>query len=177
MSWKSVCLAVLCGSLTAPIGKGSDGDDLYLVDVHDRREIEADATRNLAPSLLATKDAGGVLKGSDLSAKPVIAVSAEKVEDIRKSRAVRSISPNVPKDWQPVRRLKLSYKADDKLNEDDLKKLGLKVIEDYQRGSFMVVEPVNGQIDALLAARLECCPKIRYITPLFQAKAIEPFDR
>lgn len=177
MFWESICSAVLATlfcSLTSTDRWGSDRDSLYLVAVHARRDIEADAAKKLAPALLATKDAGGVLKGSDIAGNPVIAVPAGQVEKLRKSRAVRSISTDVPKDWHPVRRLKLSYKADIKPNGDDLRKLGVKLVEDYQKGRFMVVETIDGQIDAKLVDRLEGCSQIEYIAPLLQIKAIQP---
>ncbi len=117
-----------------------------------------------------------MLKGYDASGKAVISVPTERVEQLRKSRAVRSINTEVPHDWQPVRRLKLSYKADHKPTEGDLRKLGLRLIEDYQKGRFLVVEPVSGQVDARLAEHLETDARIDYAAPLFPFKAIQPPD-
>lgn len=160
--------------LLATSSQGSDGDTLYLVDVYGRREIKADAAKKLAPALLATRDGGGVLKGCDASGKPVIAVPAAKLEKIHQSKAVRAISAEVPKDWQPVHKLKLSYKRDDPPSLAELKHLGLKLVEDYQKGGFMIVEPTDGQIDSVLASRLEHFPKFTYVTPLFQMRVIQP---
>lgn len=177
MIWKAiglVALAVVLGLLMATGSRANDEDKLYLVDVHGRRDIELDAAKKLAPSLIATRDGGGILKGSDALGRPVISVPAKKLTVLHESKAVRAVHTDVPKDWQPVRRLKLSYGLHTKPDDAELTNLGLRLVEDYQKGRFMVVEPKNGQIDAELTIKLEHCPKIEYIAPLFRTKAIQP---
>ena len=110
---------------------------------------------------------------------PVIAVSAENYDKLAASKAVRHVTPDMlPGDVSPVaKRLKLSYKADDKPTEADLDKIGLKLVEDYQRGSFMIVDPVGDRIDAALADKLEQSTKIQYATPTFKRPALPAGDR
>jgi subtilisin family serine protease len=71
-------------------------------------------------------------------------------------------------------RLTLNYEPNARPNDQQLKDLGLRLIEDYARGSFLIVEPINRQIDAALATRLERSPQVQYVSPSFRIKAIPP---
>ncbi len=154
-------------------GTSAQADDpLFLVDVHERRAIEDPAAARISPALLATRDGGGVLRGSDAMGKAVIAVPMANLPEIQRSKAVRRVSEVVPQDWTPVTRLKLSYKGLERPTNDLLKELGLKLIEDYGNGSFMIVEPVNRRIDSSLVTKLEACEKVRYVTPSFVLRPI-----
>jgi subtilisin family serine protease len=79
-----------------------------------------------------------------------------------------------PRNWHPVRRLKISYAQNNKPTEADLEALGLRLVEDYARGSFLVVEPINRRIDAALADRLAGSAKVRFAAAVLQVKAIPP---
>lgn len=149
----------------------------YLVDVRSRHDVQANNPTNLSPSLLAVKDGGGVLKGGDEHGKPLIAVSAENAERLKASRAVQAVTADVPKDWTPITRLKVSYHSGQSLDKDELNRLGLKVVEDYRKGSFMIVEPTDQKITAALASKLEDNAKVRYVTPSFDVKSIQARGR
>jgi len=168
----SAVLGVLIGLFSSPGSPALADDPLFLVDVHERRAIEDPMASKLSPALLATRDGGGVLKGSDETGKPIIAVPMANLPDIRRSKAVRQVSEAVPPNWSPVTRLKLSYRGLDRPTEGLLKELGLKLIEDYGKGSFMIVEPVNRRIDSSLVTKLEECDGFRYVTPTFVFRPI-----
>ena len=124
---------------------------------------------------MAVRESGGILKGSEPQGKRIIIeVPMAGLEKLHSSKAVKSVSMEVPETWNPVFRLKLSYDAEGSLTEEELKSLGFKLIEDYRKGSFMVVEPVGEQkIDAKLVAKLEENKKIEFATAMFRVKAIQ----
>jgi hypothetical protein len=170
MCWKAAVLVGFASVIISAVPTWADEkkDKLYLVALRDRKEISGHPS-NLSPALIAMKDADGQLKGSDTHGKPVIAVTEEQVENLKKSRAVMAVE-DAPKDWNPVKRLKISYK--DKLTVDELKQMGLHLIDDYEKGSFMIVEVVGEGIDSQLARKLEGNPKILYATPSLRVTAI-----
>ena len=148
-----------------------------LVDVQDREFIEnaTSAKLNISATLLAVKEANGVLKGADgLGKRAIIEASPEGVEKLRSSRIVRSVSTDVPEKWNPVFRLKLSYEAGNSLTDEDLKSFGVKLIEDYEKGSFVIAELVGDQmVDAKLISKLKENKKILFATAVFRVKAIQ----
>jgi hypothetical protein len=168
----------LIGVLPGREGRADDsnGDPIYLVGVWDRRVIleryPDSKPTNLAPALIATKDAGGVLVKADLRGKYVIEIPAAKLPEAHNSHAVRSISEVVPKETEKITELKLSYRKGEQPSPEALRKLALEIVKDEPKLSFMVVRPVDGRIDAALAERLEGCPQITYVTPVHRIRAI-----
>ncbi len=167
-------LAIL---LVAAVGSGSvwAQDQRFIAEVRGRQSI-TDTPSKLSPALLATKDADGVLLGSDEFGRPVI--SAANIRNVTRSKAVTSAAP-APVEWKPIHtdkslRLKLSYKQGTKPTSNDLERMGLKLIEDYQKGSFLIAEPFSGTVDASIVGRLEASASILFATPSFQIKAIPP---
>ncbi len=55
----------------------------------------------------------------------------------------------------PVKRLRVSYKSSPRPAPAELEKLGLREIEDYKLGSFLIVEPIDGRIDASLVTKID----------------------
>jgi hypothetical protein len=155
-----------------------DDDKLCLVAVWDWRTIKERnphiESSNLDPVLVATKDVGGVLKGVDSSAKPkfVIAIPPANVPEARQNPVVRSLTETVPRDWVAVTELKISYREGVRPSDDDLTRLGLKMIEVEPKLFIMVVQPVNGRIDATLVTRLERCAAFTHVTPRYRVRAI-----
>jgi hypothetical protein len=145
--------------------------NLYLVELR-RPDHPAgdDGHQKLSPALGVTKDAGGTLKGSDNTGQPVIALSQEAVDELRKSRLVRTIY-SASEDFHPVTQLKLSYDAANPPTEGELRELGLKLVEDYRQGSFMVVEPASNVIDSKLLVKMESMSKFLRVTPLFHIRS------
>ncbi len=162
----------LCGTLLSEPSRGED--QLVSIELHNRRPLVAEAPSKLSPALQAIRDAGGVLRGADLMGNPVIAVPPTRMERFRASASVRTMMAEVPANYLPVKRLKLSYAADRKPTEQDLRNLGVRLVEDYSKGSFLVVEPLTREIDAGLAGKLENTATVRYATPMFLIKAIPP---
>jgi hypothetical protein len=131
------------------------------------------AAKKLSPAHIATKDADGVLKGSDAAGRPIIAIPPARVQATQRSRAVISVIEGAPEAWSPIARLKLSYHRGDRPRDALLAELRLKLIEDYDKGSFMIVEPLEGQISGSLAKRLEECEKVRYVTPVLRVRVVQ----
>src|SRR5436190_1509285 len=132
-----------------------------------------DSRPKLSPMLIATKDSGGVLKGTDPIGQPVIAVTDDNRPMLIASAMVQSIG-KAPAEYLPVTRLKISYKAGAKPNAADLERLGLKEVEDYPRGSFLIAEPYTRQIDAALASKLVENSKVQFVTASFRVRAVPP---
>jgi thermitase len=167
--------ALVLLTMVATLCTRSRGDDkTYIADVKGQRVMTAGRRGNLSPALLAMRDAGGVLKGSDDTGRPVIAVPPPNLNALNTSAAVRSVLKNAPRNWFPVERLKISYLQDHKLTDADLLALGLRLLEDYVPGSFLVVEPIDHRIDAALADRLAGNANVRYATAALRVKAIPP---
>ena len=127
----------------------------------------------LSPMLIATLDSGGVLKGTNESGQPVISISNDKRTSLIASSVTESVLPS-PADYVKVTRLKISYKEGAKPNAQDLESLGLREVEDYPRGTFLLAQPFNNQINAELASKLADNSKIQYATPSFRLTAIAP---
>lgn len=176
MLWKIFCLtAIVAGSAVASDVAQCRMKSVF-VDVHDRAVIEQNAARlKVSPVLLAVRESGGILRGSEPRGKRVIIEApAEGIEKLQSSKAVKSVSMDIPESWNPVSRLKLSYGGENRLTEDELKNLGFKLIEDYRKSSFMIVEPIGEQlIDAKLVSKLEADEKIQFATAVFRVKAVE----
>ncbi len=147
--------------------------DLVVVDV-ERTSPKPDGARaKLSPALSATKFGDGILKGSDNLGRPVIALSAEGVERVKANQTIKSITKELPVDWSPITRLKIGYLASDKPAIAELSAMGLRIVEDYGKGSFMLVEPVDGQISAALLDKLESNLKVQHVTAALRTKAIQ----
>lgn len=129
---------------------------------------------NLSAALRVIKDAQGVLKGTDDAGQLIISTAQGSMKALRNSKAITFLSESVPTNWRPVKRLKVSYGPDNKPKEEDLRIAGLRLIEDYQKGSFMVVEPLSNQIDAQLAGKLEANSRFLFATPVLQIRATPP---
>jgi thermitase len=169
--------AVALGTVIAVFCADALGrDKLYLVRPHGRRSLTADSRPKLSDALIATRKAGGILKGANNVGQPVILTPESHTAALTAETAMWSATSDVPVNWYPVKRLKLSYEKDAKLTSADLEKLGLKLIEDYQRGQFLIVEPISKQIDAPLVSKLADDPKVQFATPTFRIKAIPPLN-
>jgi hypothetical protein len=149
---------------------------LYVVDPKDRAAIGKIRKTNLAAALVATVDASGELKGSDKNGRPIIAIAEKDLKALQDSPAIRSVPVKAAKDWTPVNRLRLSYSGAS-IGEKEAKELGLKIVEDYAKGSFLIVEPLDGKVNADLLKKLEKQPRIENVTPMFKVKAIRTPNR
>ena len=155
------------------------GDETYLTQLRTRRPLVTGTPSNLAPALIAVKDAGGVLEGSDETGRAMITVPKENDDAFKKSHAVLATTTDVPPPdmVRPVANLKLTYKEGEPPSAAMLEDLGLRAVEDYKRGSFLIVEPTSKRIDAALAARIQGNSQIQYATPLFQVDALPPAEK
>src|ERR1700736_810228 len=145
-----------------------------LVELRPAGTLSISSRLKLSPALLATKDARGVLNGVDDFGRAVITTANAALSKLRLSASVMSVLQATPPSWNSVKRLKLSYKSGSRPTEGELKEIGLKLIEDYEKGSFLVVEPLGKQIDAKLVDKLTSNSKIQYAAPSVALKAIPP---
>lgn len=122
------------------------------------------ADPKLSASLTVTKAANGTLVGSDSIGHPVIACSLEAVRALHEKHSLNPIDA-AGSTWKPVTDLKISYAHGEKPNADDLTKLGLRLVEDYEKGDFMTVEPLNRRIDSALLDKLERHEKVQHVAP------------
>ncbi len=162
----SFIILFLCGS------KVPAQEKMMVATLRYERDLTSANPAKLSPALVATRDSEGILKGADDRGRPVISVATANIPKLTASRAVLSADETVPSNWKPVTRLKVSYTPAEKPTNADLEKIGLRKVEDYDKGSFMLVEPFNERIDAQLARLLAENPKIRYVTPSFNIQSV-----
>lgn len=157
--------------LSATLRSEESNWDLYLVDVAHLSAGELAKHRKLSPALVVTEESDGVLKGSDPKGQPVLALPSSTAEELRKKYWIHKLDSSHV-DWRPVTQLKLSYDAGGRPGEEELRTLGLHVIEDYKKGLFVIVEPLDKKIDSELLVRIETYSKVLHVTPLFQIRAV-----
>lgn len=98
--------------------------------------------KRLAPELDVLRHCKGRLMGFCKRGKPIFDVPAEQTNTLR-SMAL-SVDENPPQTTARPLRLLVSYdQTAGKPTAETLKTAGLKAVEDYQRGSFLIVEPVE----------------------------------
>ena len=144
------------------------------IQLHNKAEIEKirGISVKLSPSLLAVKDSGGELKSLSIEQNKVVIVFLSKnLDKLIKSDAFENIEKSTKLYYTPIGELKLSYK--DNLSKEEIKSMGLNVVEDYSRGQFMIVSPIKGIINADLIEKIEKNPKIVFTTVNTNVKAIQ----
>lgn len=149
---------------------------LALIEARQLPRLVEQTAPKLSAALRAIIEAEGIVKGADESGRIIVSASDTKFTALKNSRAVQYFSTHIPSpiNWEPVKQLKLSYDLSNKPSAEDLNKLGLRLIEDYEKGSFMIVEPLNNQIDSHLAQAIQAEPHISYATLALSVRAIPP---
>src|SRR2546423_7209550 len=112
-------------------GEADKDHTTVLVKLRSRGEIQSEMAARLSPALIATLDSQGILKGVDDTGNYLLCVPNENLEKLPTTSAVASVDKNLPEHWNPVKRLKLSYRGD-KPPVDEFKEAGLKVVDDYE---------------------------------------------
>jgi thermitase len=135
-----------------------------------------EAARKLSPALRATRDAGGVLRGLDDTGHAVITVKTSALDKLRYSASVLSVVPSPPPTWNAVEKLKLSYRKGSPPTEAELDQLGLRLIEDYSKGSFLIVALNGKPVDAELIEKFTHSEKVQYVSPSLRLPATRPLD-
>lgn len=98
--------------------------------------------RRLAPELDVLRECNGRLMGFCKRGKPIIDVPTEQTNTLR--AMALSVDENAPEVAARPMRLLISYdQQNGKPTAETLKAAGLKPIEDYQHGQFIVTEPVQ----------------------------------
>jgi hypothetical protein len=143
---------------------------LVLIDLDQSKSPPTNVSK-LSPALQATKTSGGILKAADGSGHIVIALAPDALSRLKNEPFVKSVTSDLPPNVTPIKRLKISYEPEKAPTTEDLRTLGLQVVETYERGSFLIAEPRDGMIDARLISDLELNRRIRYVTPVLQITA------
>lgn len=158
-------LAFTCCDMQADTNK-----ILVLIDLDQSKSGSTESSR-LSPALLALRASGGTLKAADGLGRIVVAVRPDTVSKLKKEPFVKSVTNEVPPNCTPVTRVKISYEAGTVPTAEELRAVGLRVVETYEKGSFLIAEPGNGVIDARLISELDRNPKIRFVTPVLHVNA------
>jgi hypothetical protein len=149
------------------------GNDTILVLVDVDQAQSSDRFSKLSPTLSVTKTSGGILKGADSLGRVVISLSPSALNKLKNDSVVRTVTENVPSDCTPVRQLKISYKSGNPPASEELSALGLRIVENYVKGNFLIVEPTNGIIHASLVSQLEENAKVQHVAPVLHIKAMQ----
>lgn len=110
----------------------------------ERFRITAKSSRNkrLAPELDVLRECNGTLMGFCKCGKPVIEVPPESKPTLKAMSL--TVDENPPPTTARPLRLLLSYEAQNgKPAAETLQAAGLKAVDDYQKGQFLVVEPIQ----------------------------------
>lgn len=138
---------------------------------------QASRERRLAPELDILKRGNCRFKGICRNGKAIFAVPPEKANVVR-SMAV-NMESDVPEVDARARRLLISYtNGGTKPAAETLNAAGLRLVEDYERGSFLLVEPAlevtANQVDLLLEDEAVVYAAPDYIVSVTPAGPPEP---
>lgn len=125
---------LITGLLTLWIGPATAGT--YCLRAKCKKE------KRLAPELALVKNANSRFHGMCRDGKAVIEVPDTQVHAMQTMAA--AVDTDIPKAEERSHRLLLSYSGpDNKPSNETLQAAGLRLVEDYEPGSFLVVEPVE----------------------------------
>ena len=125
--------------------------------------------RRLAPELDLVRGGDCQFKGVCRNGKAVYTMAAGKAVAVR-TMAV-NMDANIPEVAPKSKRLLISYSAEGRKPLDEtLAKAGLKKIEDYQRGSFLLVEPETA-VSATTVQELLNDDAVEYAAPDYVVSA------
>lgn len=131
----------------------------------DNWSVRCKSSRNqrLSPELDLLQRGECRFKGMSRSGKAVFTIPADKANTIR-TMAVQ-MDANAPEVDLKSRRLMISYAEDgQRPSEETLSAAGLRLVEDYQRGSFLLVEP-QGEVSATTVSALMADDAVVYAAP------------
>lgn len=129
---------------------------------------------NLSPELLAVKLSGGTLVGNTPDGEVLLKGTTERgLQDLMAHPNTKNISKVAPPEQNKIVTLRLSYDAATKPTAEQLKTLGLELVEDYVKGTFLIVKP-DKPIDAELLKKLEATKSLQLVSPVMKIKPIKP---
>ncbi len=132
------------------------------------------AVSNLSPELLAVKLSGGTLVGNTPDGEVLVKGTTEQgLRDLMAHPNTKNISKVAPREQNKIVTLRLSYEAATKPTAEQLKALGLELVEDYAKGTFLIVKP-DKAIDAELLKKLEVTKSLQLVSPVMKIKPIKP---
>ena len=128
----------------------------------------------LSPELEAVKLSGGVLVANTSDGRLVIkGVAKEDLPRLIGSGDLDGIETSIPAKQSPIKKLRVSYSPGNKPSAYELNQMGLRLVEDYKKGSFLIVEPMKS-IDTPLLNSLVTSNKVTYVRPVMQLQVIKP---
>ena len=141
----------------------------------------AQAEQKLGPELLALMQAGKSLKtaklvGRSQQGKAVVQTDKRRADQLFMDREQFGIEVSSDtEDFIPIKRLLLSYEKGKRPTDASLKKAGLKVIEDYEPGTYLVVEPIDGDgITVETVNQLDEHKQVKRAFPSYKVKLSPP---
>ena len=169
-----VSALVLGPILFCPAASGQEEGAGRLVGLQLKGAAAKGKPGKLSRELEVVKRSGGRLVANAPDGTLIVSgVQANALADLLASSMVRAITDEVPKERSPVDKLRLSYAPGRKPAAEELEKMGLALVEDYAKGSFLVVRP-KVPIAAPLLAALEEAPAVTYVAPVMRIQAIRP---
>lgn len=178
MKWTKVCALFAVAGLFADVAHGQTSPSACLVRLKQPKpSLISGGPTKLSPALRATKEVNGILRGTDSSGQFVITAQRTKpamISSLKESTSVLSVTEEIPADWTPVSRLMLSYQGENPPGAEELQGMGLKLVENYAKGSFLIVEPLGKVIDTSLINKIIASSKVEFATPDFRIRAIPP---
>jgi subtilisin family serine protease len=133
-----------------------------------------DRPGKLSRELAVVKLSGGALVANTADGTLIVkGVRDDALTTLLASPLTKSVAKQLPKDRLPIEKLRVSYDPQSKPTQEDLKKLGMTIVEDYAKGSFMVVKP-DGAISAKFLTGIEESPKLTFTAPVMRVRVIDP---
>ena len=150
--WLCACLAICVWGSRGIQARSQDADDHTHISVSvkgQKRSARALADSKLSPELLALQRAGDTMQKAQLVGRTqqghaVVRTSKAKAAELfAKPEDAGVVVSNDTENFTPIKRLIVSYEKDKRPTDASMQKAGLKVIEDYEKGNFLIVEPIN----------------------------------
>ncbi|MCA9269976.1 MAG: S8 family serine peptidase, partial [Planctomycetales bacterium] len=126
--------------------------------------VRGEKLSGLSVELSTLQKAKGTLLGYSLKSDMAIILDAEDKTAFATANVIASIPAK--EDFAPLTTLMISYREESKPTAKDLKNAGLVLVEDYTKGTFLVVRPADDKgITAATVAALGAISKTTYVQP------------
>jgi thermitase len=152
---RRACVAFICGLLLLPVSLNAD---------EYRLRAKCSAEKRLSSEMVLVRRAKSKYKGICRDGKAVYDVTETQVPSVQTMAA--QVDTEIPPVEERSIRLMISYSdVDSKPAEQTLQAAGLKLIEDYENGSFLIVEPSTGTVTADTVEALMADNAVTYAAP------------
>ena len=140
-----------------------------------RLRAKCSAEKRLAAELVLVRRTKSQYRGVCRDGKAVYDVAETQVPSVQSVAA--DVDRNVPPVEERSTRLLISYANDNaKPSAETLRDAGLKLVEDYQAGSFLIVEPEQGVVTATTVDALMADAAVTHAAPDYIMSVSRPLD-